>query len=247
MMLPAFAIPALEKMIGRPIQLVNEEGKPLLNIQEQHVSGEPLIVKFTPAVGSQPGHFYVGHESFSIGELGDNCLIHAVMKGADRKDYTASDVRKEIALSCKDKHHPCYRMIRSGIAHNYLEIGLVGAGRPGWWNVGNPFSVNYGVEVQGRPDLEQWNLYNKEGELTLRNARLDRCHIISWNNIETILTNAIAKENIGDLIRLSRLLPTVDEVDKGNCKIFCDSDGKQIFVDSLKGTKYDDGVNEVRK
>ena len=128
---PAFAIPALEKKLGCPVRIVNEDGDPLLNVQQQHATGEPVVIKFTPGTGDQPGHYVVDGQEYSFnGDNGNNCLIHAVMAGAGipRSDYSATNVRKDIANACCDSSHPCHYYIRSGIARNYVEIGLTGAG-----------------------------------------------------------------------------------------------------------------------
>ena len=138
---PGFAIPALETKIGRPIKLVSEDGATLMNAQNSLVKGDPLVITFTPATESQPGHFYVGGQSFSVDHHGNDCLIHAVMKSSGSSEYSTSEVRKYIANCCiNDKYdarphdrnskgikrepHPCYSNIRSGIASNYVQIGL---------------------------------------------------------------------------------------------------------------------------
>ena len=119
---PPFAVPALEKIINRPIRLVNDVGKPLLNEQEPHVHGKLLEIKFTSGKGTQSGHFYVGRESFSVDQHGNDCLIHAVMKGAGKSDYSTTVVRKEIASACRNSNHLCNWYIRSGIAHKHVEV-----------------------------------------------------------------------------------------------------------------------------
>lgn len=134
---PAFAIPALKKMLGRPINIVSENGEQLLNVQQKCPRSDPVDVKFIPASGDQPGHFFVNGQEFTMsGNDGNNCLIHAVMAGAGKStsEYSAADVRRDIAKACLDSGHPCHHFIRSGVAHNYVEIRLVGAGKKGKFN-----------------------------------------------------------------------------------------------------------------
>ena len=132
---PGFAIPVLEKKIGRPIRIVNKDGETLPNVQKQYAKGEPVVITFTPGKGDQPGQFFIkGHKGFSVsGDNGSDCLIHAVMAGAgiSRSDYTAKDIRKDIAKACLDPEHPCYGYIRSGIARTFVKIGLTGGRRIG--------------------------------------------------------------------------------------------------------------------
>ena len=240
---PAFAIPALEKMIKRPIKLVNEEGEQLLNVHQQYATCEPLVVKFIPGKGTQPGHFYVGSESFSVVQLGNDCLIHAVMKGAGQIDYTPSGVRSEIAIACKDRHHPCYEYIRSGIARNYVAVGLIGAGRPTWWPVIYPFLKAYGTEVQGISDLHNCKKFNENGKLGLRAMKLDICHILSWSDIENVL-NTRDRDKLNSLLAL---MPSIDEVREGK-SVFGVGKGQKVFLREYKDNpQYENGVIQVRR
>ena len=244
---PAFAIPALEKIIGRPIRLVNKEGEPLLNVHKQHVTGEPLVLTFTAGEDTNPGHFYVGSESFSVGQLGNDCLIHAVMKGTGRSDYIASDVRREIASACKDRKHPCYCYITGGIARNYVEIGLIRAGRPQWWPVLYPFLKTYGTEVQGLSGLEKCNRLNKEGTVGLREMKLDICHILSWNDIVNNIKHALETKEGHNVNRFLALMPSIDEV-KAGTSIIGTGKGQKIFLKVFKdNSDYINGVLEVRR
>ena len=132
-------------------KLVNKDGKP----------PKELVISFIPATDNQPGHFYVDKETFSVGQHGNDCLIHAAMKAAGRSAYIASDIRKVIAQSCVTKGHPCYNYIRSGIARNYVGIALIGAGRS-WWNKSQlqSFFEAYGTKEQGIPN----NYFSSEGK-----------------------------------------------------------------------------------
>ena len=247
---PAFAIPALEKKIGRPIKLVNEEGEPLLGVQEQRVTGVPLVVKFTPGKGTQPGHFYVGNESFSVGQHGNDCLIHAVMKGAGQRDYIASDVRREIASACKDGRHPCYHYIISGIARNYVEIGLIGATgdrRPPWWKESYTFIKAYGEKVQKISGLEKCDRFNKKGTVGLRQMGLDICHIVSWKDIETKLDHVEKTRARDEADRLLALMPSMDDVRLGS-SVMGVGEGQKVFLQAYEGnTAYTNGVLEVNR
>ena len=136
---PGFAIPALETKIGCPIKLVSEDGAPFMNAQNSRVKGDPLVITFIPATESQSGYFYVEGQSFSV-DHGNDCLIHAVMKGSGSSEYSISEIRKYIANCCineeNDAHpngsnntseeqpHLCNSYIKSGVASNYIQVGL---------------------------------------------------------------------------------------------------------------------------
>lgn len=241
---PAFAIPTLEKKIGRPIKLVNEDGEPLLNVQGQPVKGEPLEIKFIPGKGIQPGHFYVDGESFSVHQHGNDCLIHAAMKGAV---YSASDIRKEIASACKTRSHPCYDYIRSGVARNYVEIALIGAGRPGWWSVSYPFLEAYGKKVQGFSNLEDCNRFSPDGLKGLRDLKLDICHILSWNDISNNIWHDLNTKRVVHLNRLLKLLPTIQDV-KAGTSIFGTGVEQNIFLKTYDGNNgYINGASRARE
>ena len=67
----------------------------------------------------------------------------AVMKSSGFSEYSTSEIGKHIANCCineeNDAHpnntgkeqqpHPCYSYIRSGVAGNYVQIGLTGFGQ----------------------------------------------------------------------------------------------------------------------
>ena len=246
---PAFAIPVLEKKIGRPITLVNEDGQPLLNVQNKEITGRPLEVRFIPGNGVQQGHFYVGKELFSFDQHGNDCLIHAVMKGAGKHDYIASSVRKDIASACQQKGHPCNSYITSGIARNYVMIGLTG-GRPSWWSTAlYPFIQEYGRKVQGLSGLENCNRFNKEGKMGLREMKLDICHILSWNDIKTNIDDALKSKNVDNLNKLLTLLPSYKDVKEGR-SLFGNSQGQTVFLKVYTGNtlkEYADGVSTARE
>ena len=247
---PAFAIPALETIIQRPIELVNEKGEPLLNVQNQHVTGESLVVKFTPGIGTEPGHFHVGSESFSVDEFGNDCLIHAVMKGAGQTDYSTSDIRREIASACKNENHPCYDYIRRGIACNYVGLGLIG-GRQRWWVVIYPFLKLFGTIVQKIPGLHKCNRLSKSGTTGLSQMALDICHIVSRSDIKKVFIHALTC--IGEDIkrrcidRLLALMPSVDEVREG-ISILGVGEEQRVFLEAYEGNQeYKKGVVEVNR
>ena len=247
---PAYAIPTLEMITGRRIKLVSNDGKPLLNMQEQHVTGEPIEIKFIPRKGSQPGHFFAGGESFSFDQHGNDCLIHAAMKGAGKTDYIALDIRKKIASACKNRNHPCYNYIKSGIARNYVEIALIGAGRPQWWSPVYPFLKAYGEEVQGISGLENWNRFNPDGKSGLRYMNLDICHILSWNDMLSIINDG-SKTNGGGVDSLNKLvnffLPTIEDVQEER-SIFNKSKGREIFLNVYKNDQnYIKGASRARE
>ena len=110
-----------------------------MNAQNSFVKGDPLVIKFTPVTKSQPGYFYIDGQSFSV-DHGNNCLIHAVMKGSGSSEYSTSEIRKYIANCCineendahpndsnntsKEQPHPCFSYIKSGVASKYIQNGL---------------------------------------------------------------------------------------------------------------------------
>ena len=201
---PAFAVPALEKLIGCPIRIVTEHGKALPNVQP-HVAGDPIEVKFIPGKDGRPGHYYVGHEIFTPQEHGNNCLIHAVLKGAGRTDMDAGQVRKHIAEACRDSKHPCHDYIKRGIARNYVRIGVVGggfvtyingkfSGKAAWYPhmdafLLNEWNANQENEERSKIDIRKWKQPRKP--VTCRQAPVDRVaskHLGGWLQGVTLQT-----------------------------------------------------------
>ena len=227
---PAFAIPALEKKIGRPIRIVNEDGDPLLNVQQQHATGEPVVIKFTPGTGEQPGHYFVDGQKFSFSsDDGNNCLIHAVMAGAgiSRSDYSAMDVRKDIASACRDSSHPCHYYIRSGIARNYVEIGLTGAGN--FWKF---------VKESARRKLL---IMIPGGKLHKKGLHLS--HQFSRKGIDFIVDVGDYK-TVAPFVKL--FWPKYEDIES----VFGNDAGAQALLETLDGSKqkeyYEKLVNESR-
>ena len=117
---PAFAVPALEKLVRRPIQIETDHGKPILNVQQDgqqdYTHKKPIVVMFIPGKDGHPEHYFLGKDEFTTQEHGNNCLIKAVLAGACKSDMQASTVRKYIADACRDSQHPCHDFIERGIA-----------------------------------------------------------------------------------------------------------------------------------
>ena len=245
---PAFAIPTLEKKIGRPIRIVNEDGEPLLNVQQQHAEGEPVFVTFSPGHGDQSvGHYSVAGKIFSFDDHGNNCLINAVMTGAGVTDFEATKVRSDIAQACLDSKHPCHSYIKSGIAHNYVEIGLVGAGR-NWWKGIYPFLFQLGQNTQKfQVNLKQCKKFDSSGTMTLKYMKLDVCHIISSRDINAMIQHDLEMKTPTNMHHLLTLYPTVQEVEKGQSHFRNDS-AKDDFVSVFKNdNEYSLRVKKVKE
>ena len=123
----AFATPALEILFNKKIVVVGEDGTPLMNVKH-HSDGDTIVVKHIPATETEPAHFYYGDKKFSPEQGSENnCLIHAVQEALPPEQRRSpKEIRDHIAKACLTKGHPCNQYIKSGIARNYVHIGLVG-------------------------------------------------------------------------------------------------------------------------
>ena len=126
---PAFAVPALEKLVHRPIQIKTDHGKSILNVQQDcqqdYAQKKPIVVKPIPGTDD----YFWGEDEFTAQEHGNNCLIKAVLAGAGKSDMQAGEVRKIIADACRDPQHPCHDYIKRGIdidsVRMVLHYGLI--------------------------------------------------------------------------------------------------------------------------
>lgn len=261
---PAFAVPALEKIVKRPILIVTEDGKELLNVGH-HIEGDPIVVKFIPGNSDQPGHYFYGEEIFTSTQHGNDCLIHAVMAGAGISDIDVRKVRSDIAEACKDSKHPCHRYIKLGIARNYVQIGLVGAGvtydpntrkfsgKAEWYSHIDGFLLDEWMRNPANADrsgvdISKW----MKGEATLLDLGLNRCHRLSEKSIQQIIERAISQEDVVNVKRLrEQLLPTIEEVKSGQSHF--QGKAKESFLatyandNSSHGKMYSDQVERVKK
>ena len=247
---PAFAVPALEKLIDLPIRIVTEDGKAVLNVQQQLVGGNPIEITFIPGKGDRPGHYIFGKERFSPRQHGNDCLIHAVLEGAGRKDMDAGQVRIHIAEACLDLNHPCHDYIKRGIARNYVRIGVVGGvkytgdgftEKAPWYPHMDKFLLN---DWKSNPDnatnsgidISKWT--RAGGSATLDKLGLNRCHRIAEKPIQNSVERAITDPTkVVDLKLLRKeLLPTISEVEAGQSHF--KGDAKKAFLDTYKGTDY---------
>jgi preprotein translocase subunit SecA len=256
---PAFAVPALERMVKRPIRIVNEEGKELLNVQH-HAGGESIEIKFVPGKDGAPGHYYLdGKEKYAPQQHGNDCLIYAVLAGAGRSDVDANQVRSEIARACQDSTHPCHDYIKRGIARNYVHIGLVGgaikfeegtySGKAMWYKHMDHYLLE---EMKLMPkekipgiDIKNWTFAN--GEKTLTSLGLDRCHRLSERSIQGMIEHAV---DTGDnsLIKDLRnhLLPSFEDVECGNS--FFENEAKEAFLKTYsKGSNKEQYIKQIER
>lgn len=263
---PAFAVPALEKMVKRPIVIVTEDGKELLNVGH-HAEGDPIVVKFVPGSGDQPGHYFYGEQSFTSQQFGNDCLIHAVMAGAGITNVDARKVRSDIAQSCRDSKHPCHHYIKLGIARNYVHIGLVGAGdslkfdpntkefsgKASWYAHMDRFLLeewkrNPQNAEESDIDISKWKK-SANGKHDLTDLGLNRCHRLSEKFIQQLIKRAISKPEDPSLLKLLRqqVLPTIEDVRSGNSHF--EGKDKAAFLATYGNTKdgkaYMDQVKRV--
>ena len=238
---PAFAVPALEKFVNRPIRIVSEDGRELLNVQH-HAEGTPIEIKFIPGKGDTPGHYYLhGKEKYAPQQHGNNCLIHAVLAGAGKSDVDADLVRSYIAEACLDLTHPCHDYIERGIARNYVHIGLVGgtvkfeegaySGKATWYNHMNDYLLeewkHMHKEKKSGIDINEWTFANGGKQLT--SLGLDRCHRISETSIQGMIEHAIKTGDCSCVKDLREyLLPTLEVVERGDS--FFQNEAKEAFL-----------------
>ena len=264
---PAFAIPALEILIGRPIEIVTEskdgETKPILNVQEHYAKGKPIQVKFIPERNGQPGHFYFGGEKFIPQQHGNNCLIHAVLAGAGQKDMDVGQVRKCIAEACCDRDHPCHGYITRGIARNYIRMGVVGGsdhvtfdgvrfkGKAPWYTHLDCLLFNDWGDKNG-PNVKNSKVqvaYDQYGNL---NPKLNRCHRLSEKSIQEMVANAIASKDVANVKLLRQyLLPTIEDVYYSRENSFLTNpETKKAFMDTyadIPGNKLTASGEQYKK
>lgn len=236
---PAFALPALEKLVDLPIRIETEDGKQILNVQRHQVEGKPpIVVKFIPG---PPGHYKYDGKAFTAQQDGNNCLIHAVLAGAGRTDMCDSTVRDYIARACLEPTYPGHQYIKQGIARNYVQIGVVGGslsyskeskkfiGKAAWRKHMKVFTEN---EWHGNPQ----NAARSQKKLTkstkLNDVHLNRCHRLSEKSIHEMVQSAIDTRNVENVKLLRKhLLPSISEVERGE-SLFQDPTAKRAFLNT---------------
>lgn len=253
---PAFAVPALERVVKRPIRIVNEDGMELLNIQH-HAEGESIEIKFVPGKDGAPGHYYLdGKEKYAPQQHGNDCLIYAVLAGAGRSDIDANQVRSVIAKACQDSTHPCHDYIKRGIARNYVHIRLVGGavkfddGAYSGKAMGYKHMDHYLLEEmrlvpKGNIDINDWTFAN--GEKTLASLGLDRCHRLSERSIQGMIEHAIDTRDSSIIKDLrNHLLPSFEDVECG--KSFFQHKPKEAFLKTYsKGSNKEQYLKQTER
>ena len=221
---PAFAVPALETLVKRPIRIVTGDGKELLNVAH-HADGEPIEITFIPEKGDAPGHYIFGEKEFTPQQDGNNCLIHAVLAGAGGLEMDAGQVRKDIAKACYNQKHPCHDYIKYGIARNYVRIGMVGAGYDHNSNKFDSKKAYWHADIKACATLE---LGMHSPGIDPKETHL--CHRVSEQSIKDMVEDDIRKDCSKVKVMLKYFYPLPHEVRDNKESSLLDGQSREAFL-----------------